>query len=401
MKPALQSPDDLTKAFIGECLRSRLTNGDLTTASALAEQPGFDWDYLLLAADDELVSPLLHDILAGQAIVPAYVEEMLARKYAYIVRRNLFLLHELSQILVLFRGAGVEAIVLKGAALTETVYKNIALRPMRDLDLLIRREQWAAALTLMAQAGFRQTAFIERESYPAVLEKSGIEPVTLELHRSLFHSLHYQQNLALDWFWETATCAPSSTEPMKVLGLEAQILHLCGHLALHHIHQPSLLWSNDLAELIFTNKDKIQWDIFIDKAQTLQLILPSQKILVPIARDWGAPVPQEVLEQLQSLPVTEAERRAFALSTAVKQSEGEGYWMRLQEITGWHRRLAYVLKWLFPAPDALRSRYKISRSWLLPLAYPYHWWMGARLVIEALLTKQKGDEGQGVGNDID
>jgi hypothetical protein len=79
------------------------------------------------------------------------------------------------------------------------------------------------------------------------------------------------------------------------------------------------------------------------------------------------------------------------LSTAVKRTEGEGYWLRFKEIPGWRRRLAYVLKWLFPAPDALRARYGVSRSYLLPLAYPYHWWVGLRLGIEGVFARQGQD----------
>jgi len=46
---------------------------------------------------------------------------------------------ELGQLLRSLKDRGVEVIVLKGAALAETVWKNIALRPMADMDLLVDR----------------------------------------------------------------------------------------------------------------------------------------------------------------------------------------------------------------------------------------------------------------------
>lgn len=394
MNHDLDARTELSKAFIFECLTARLNGTDLGQAVNLARRPDFDWDTFLRVADEELVSPLLHEILQGRQIAPSAVEEALARKHDYIARRNLFLLHELDQTLSLFHAAGLDVIVLKGAALIETVYKNIAFRPMRDLDLLIRHEQQPAALEMLAPAGYEQTTVVLRDSYPVALEKCGIEPVVLELHWSLFHSLHYQQNLSMDWFWETARTVKVASHPMLVLGFEAQILHLCGHLTLHHMHKPQLLWRNDLAELIFTKKEKICWDLLIYKAQTFQLILPLRQILEPIARDWGAPIPEPALQQLQALQVSTAETRAFTLSTAVKQSEGQGYWLRLNEISGWSNRLLYILKWLFPSPASLRSRYHVSQPRLLPLAYPYHWWMAARLGVEALLTRFRRSSGE-------
>ncbi len=389
------SDPQIEKVFIQHCLKARLHVASMSEAKTLAAQGDFDWDLFLHTAQEELLFPLLYQTLRGQQIAPPAVEQALEKKYGYTARRNLLLLHELGQTLALFRDAGIDTIVLKGAALIETVYKNIAFRPMRDLDLLIRPEQLPEAIDRLAPVGYEQTSVVQRTSYPVALNKPGVEPVVLELHWSLFHSLYYQQQLSMDWFWQTACPAHSASNPMKVLGLEAQILHLCGHLALHHTYQAQLLWRNDLAELIFTYKDKIAWDLLIDKAQTFQLILPLRQILATIARDWGAPVPEQALQRLQTIEVSDAETRAFTLSTAVKQSEGQGYWFRLSEITGWRKRLGYIVRWFFPAPTTLRTRYRISRPLLLPLAYPYHWWSGARLGVEAFLTRLRTEDPSG------
>jgi hypothetical protein len=98
-------------------------------------------------------------------------------------------------------------------------------------------------------------------------------------------ALYYKQQLSMHWFWQTTHKAYDGSQPLVVLGLEVQILHLCGHIALHHTHEPQLLWLYDLAELIITNNKKIDWDLLIDKVQTFQIILPLRQILATIARD--------------------------------------------------------------------------------------------------------------------
>ena len=54
--------------------------------------------------------------------------------------RNLQLYEQLKEILTAFNEAGIETIVLKGAALAETVYGDIVFRTMGNIDLLVRLE---------------------------------------------------------------------------------------------------------------------------------------------------------------------------------------------------------------------------------------------------------------------
>ena len=53
--------------------------------------------------------------------------------------RNIQLYGELIRALRTLRDAGIPAIVLKGAALVDTIYPSIAHRPTGDIDLLVRR----------------------------------------------------------------------------------------------------------------------------------------------------------------------------------------------------------------------------------------------------------------------
>src|SRR5580658_9006681 len=77
------------------------------------------------------VSPALRALLADRAAVPlptgpgAHSAAML---HTYALKR-------LSE---LFTAAGVDALLVKGAALALTVYPEPAARPMTDIDLLVR-----------------------------------------------------------------------------------------------------------------------------------------------------------------------------------------------------------------------------------------------------------------------
>ena len=59
--------------------------------------------------------------------------------------RNHILLHQVRGILEALHGAGIDTLVLKGAALALTHYKDLGLRPMDDLDLLVPIDRALAA----------------------------------------------------------------------------------------------------------------------------------------------------------------------------------------------------------------------------------------------------------------
>jgi Uncharacterised nucleotidyltransferase len=50
--------------------------------------------------------------------------------------------------------AGVPLLVLKGAALAQLVYEDPRLRPMRDVDLLVRKTDARRALDVLMRCGF-------------------------------------------------------------------------------------------------------------------------------------------------------------------------------------------------------------------------------------------------------
>ena len=78
----------------------------------------------------------------------------LEAQYFATAIRNALLATELASLLRGLRSIGTPAVVLKGAALVGTVYRNAALRPMRDIDLLVRPDDLPAVETLFEESGY-------------------------------------------------------------------------------------------------------------------------------------------------------------------------------------------------------------------------------------------------------
>lgn len=369
------------------CLAARWRPEAMAEAQALAQAPGFQWEALAGLAEEEELAPLLYAALQRQTWAPVDVMQRLRAAYMRNASRNALLLAELEQALARLAAAGIPALALKGAALTARLYGNIGLRPMVDLDLLVRREDMTMALATLEAAGYRRphaepstgvTLAFENE---IVLRRADRIEVALELHWSLFDSPYYQKQLPTLWFWQTAELAHLGDTPVHVLGAEGELLHLCGHLALHH-HGQGLLWEHDIAAVMAQGQQTLDWEELLARAKAFDLVLPLQTLLPRLAADWGVPVPAGILAHLETLAASSAEARVYAQLTATRRPVLQRFLADLASMPSWGDRLRYAWAHAFPAPAYMRERYGVTGAALLVASYPYRWFTGVREVVQ-------------------
>ncbi|HQJ51399.1 MAG TPA: nucleotidyltransferase family protein [Anaerolineae bacterium] len=380
-----RDPRDAALRFIRLCLRSRWDPPALDGARALLTQLAPNAHAVCELARRERVGPLLYDAVRKKDLLPAEVEAALRQSYYLTAACNLRLFEALDQALRALAARGIEVIVLKGAALAQTVYPSVGLRPMGDLDVLVRPASVPAAREVLAELGYHATGVEVRPGSDLAFEsevclvRPGPPAVPLELHWSLFDVPHYQQTLPLSWFWATAQTVPLGGGPALVLGPEALLLHLCGHLVLHHgSSEAALLWEHDVAAVLAHDQPAIDWPLLLRQAEECALVLPLQEVLGRVAAEWAAPVPPDALAQLNALTPGNVEAQTVAQRTAARRPVARRFWNDLASLHGWRARLRYAWIQLFPAPAYMRHRYGITRAWLLPLYYPYRWSIGLR-----------------------
>jgi len=149
-----------------------------------------DWKALLIRAEREGMSPLLRKHLAeSESTYPISVRrslDVLSKRHQHEADARAAILQEILQLL---RKNDLTPLVIKGAALCYTTYPDIALRPMRDVDLLFRRSEVDHAQALMREAGFTQSRSpIPPNHYhlPALTRKIENIDICFELHRGLY-----------------------------------------------------------------------------------------------------------------------------------------------------------------------------------------------------------------------
>lgn len=369
--------DDTLERFLHLCLRGGRDGAALEEARDLAARTPLDWDAFLDAAHTEGLAPLLYAVLRNRDLIPQPVEEDLCRCYYTNAVRNGRLLDELRDALRRLEAEGTAAVLLKGAALVTAVLDDTAVRPMTDLDLLVRRQDAPEALAALASLGYAplnvelRPGFALAHQHATTLRKASDEATFLDLHWSLLESTCYVHRLPMEWFWETAQPVRVGDASGFTLGPEAQVLHLCSNLLLQQ-RSKSLLGQHDIAQVIIHYADSLDWDELLARAEMYDLVLPLQHALPQVASAWGAPIPDAVLARLDALKASPDEARRFALLTSERQPLTHRFWADLTGMSV-RQRLRFAWMNLLPSPAYMRHRYGIRRSWLVPFYYPYRW----------------------------
>lgn len=381
----IAAPEGSVTALLHLILRGRWNPKALDEVCALTARDGVGWDEFLQTARAGGVSPLVYEAVRGQDMLPAPVEESLRMDYYGVARTNVLRFHRLEVVLRRLADEGIDVILLKGAALAEAVYGNLALRPMCDFDLLVHEADVNGALRVLAALGYQQPygefrpGFIRAFRNQIMMSKAGdAETRPIEIHWQLLAPLHYQRAIPSGWLWQTACPAHLGAAPVRILSPEAQVLHLCGHLLQHGGYEKANARQlYDLAEVIVLYREQLDWTEMLARAQAYDLVLPLQEALARAHELWSLPIPSEVWERLQRLEPSRGEQRAYAL-LAGKERVARQLWGGLASIPGWRARLLYVWGNLFPSAEYMLDQYRIPNRLLLPLYYPYRWLRGLR-----------------------
>lgn len=234
------------------------------------------WQELPAQAELHGMAPLLwHHIHQAGIPIPQQTEQTL--KGLYIRHRilNQAHTHVLLEINSLFQQAGIHALVLKGLALAHQYYPDPALRPVSDIDLLLKQVDVLPALDLLAGAGFRVDSpralrtlnLLPKELTADSPLKNGIS-THVELHhyasrqRSLNDNTPYNEFIGFDappHVLMIGECVVYTPAPMDTLN------YLCRHLKRHlfegNINKPlQLKWIADIVSFVEHRAETMDWD---------------------------------------------------------------------------------------------------------------------------------------------
>jgi Uncharacterised nucleotidyltransferase len=207
------------------------------------------------------VASLVHrEIANGGRNWPPGIVEPLRETTRKTLVDNLLLLKALRDVAAALGEEGIGFVLLKGASLLGFLYQEIQLRPMVDLDLLIRGKDWPKVAETLGQRGYRlpspeRERFYQESWYHQLVESPGTPSCYLEFH----WNLESVERSRIDTDELIRDAVPFEIEGEQFLRLcdDHLLLHLSIHLA-HHFQDPSLHWIEDLRRLLA--RGSLDWD---------------------------------------------------------------------------------------------------------------------------------------------
>lgn len=389
--PPVNARDFVIRLLVNSRPDAQLRN-EQPSISELVSESTIDWVQVWHIVEKERVAPLLYHPARDASHIPAWWRERCRAAYHETGILNTLRLEELKTLLAGFRAAGLEVIVLKGAALIELVYGNPAVRPMVDLDLLVRRQDVEPAMSFLNSRHYRSST---NEVAPGSMlaydnevhfQKQGPAGWQIELHWNLFDSPYYQRHLSESEWWRTADEVSFDGELARSLSPEWMLIHLCGHLAFHHRGQ-GLLWWNDLAELIRKRGDRLDWEYVLAQAKRANIILPLQRIIPALSHTWRAPVPPDVIGRLQVIVPDAVEIELNQAFTGDHWSPGSRLLVDVKGMGSPRERAWFLLHNIFPSVAYMDARYGIGHPLTRPFYYVYRWYLGVSGIVRDLLRR--------------
>ena len=161
--------------------------------------------------------------------------------------------------------AGVPFLVLKGAALAHLVYEDPRLRPMRDVDLLIRKTDAGRAHDVLMRCGFRPSgiAVPPRHHHSQAMAKT-LEgaTVTIELHHELLARTPFVEPRDYDDLIRRSQPFEWGGMSYQTLGCEDMLWHVYAHAFVINTLHPGMIRLLSVADLVHATEawiDRIDW----------------------------------------------------------------------------------------------------------------------------------------------
>jgi hypothetical protein len=246
-----------------------------------------DWDALANDAEAHGVEPLLLTHARDHGVdLPPAIETWLKVRFMQHAHAAAIRARAIAAILDVLEADGIHALVLKGAALAYLVYRAPALRPMRDIDLLVARRDAEPAWRSLHRAGFAPIG-----AYPGTLhhhlhalgQTIAGETITVEVHTQALAVAPFVPPLPYEEVAPRAQAFSCGGRTARTLGGEDMLWHIYAHAFLVNIIYPDsrLISIADLVAATEAWADTLDWDRLRRVYPRLVRSLPLVGDLVP------------------------------------------------------------------------------------------------------------------------
>ena len=263
-------------------------------------------------------------------------------------------------------GGGVPALLMKGAPLAYSHYRQPWLRPRVDTDLLIEPECRPASIEVMRAEGYAPgTGFsgelVTHQHVWERVDRQGLCHI-FDIHTLVANPHLFARVLQFRELASRAAPVPALGPAARGLGAADALLLAAVHCAAHHYASNRLIWLYDI-HLLVNGMDDGQLRQLDARATAQGVRAVTADAITAAAERFGVPVPPAALVESPS-------GRAEATASFLEPGRTKVDILRedLRALPGWCAKARLVLEYLFPPAAYMRQAYAVSHPIILPLA---------------------------------
>jgi hypothetical protein len=326
-------------------LRAALTPGDEGVRAWRELRPRFEIDGL--PSEPMRLLPLV-----WRNLVRAGVDDPLLPRMKGMYRQTWFhnqvLLRETLPAIRELQVAGIQATVLKGAALIAEGHYEMGSRAIADLDLLVRAAEAPKAMDVLLAGAWRYRppgGLVDPEWFRRVrVSMVNADGWDLDMHWRLYEKFTCPAGAPDEEpIWRQAVPIRFGDLETRALGPTDQLLHVIAHGARWE-SDATLRWIADATTLLSADGERIDWELLVERAAGARRTL--------LLRD--------ALTYLETAGFASIPRRVFGLLAGASASARDRVAVRLG---GWSGGRV-----LGEFPRTLEHYLELSRSWSAPTA---------------------------------
>lgn len=351
----------------------------LLRAEQVTAVPPDQWLAVMTLAGQHGVMTLLYRQLKTLGLtdqVPLGILQTLRTDYLHEANRNSQIYRELSNILSVLYRENIPVIPLKGAYLAENIYGNIGVRPMRDVDLLVKQKDlWGVEKILTEMGYIRVHPGNGEEGIRHVEYKDTQLGLGVEIHWD-FVPEGFGLRVDLQNLWNRTKPAMVAGVGVAAMSPEDLLLHLCIH-ASDHVFEMGLRLVCDITETLRHNQREIDWVCIQQRAHMWRVNNCAYVNLWLAKKLLCAPIPEYWLDSLKSQESDQrylilAENRLYASVEKPDQGlQASRETMQVWSAKSIRGKLAILFRRIFLSRQVMAMKYHVHPNSLrIFLYYP-------------------------------
>jgi hypothetical protein len=208
------------------------------------------------------------------------------------------LIHATAPVVARLEAAGIRTMLIKGAALQQTYYRNEAVRPMADLDMVVEPANARAAIAVFRELGWARDPTAREEDLRYRHSMCFADPRGREIDLHWHLLLEACSDAASAGFWADAQPLAFGGVATRQLSPADTLLHAIIH-GLRANPMPPIRWIADAMAILRAPGVAVDWDALVERAVRLRLTSRLALGLGYLATRFEAPVPPDVPARLR------------------------------------------------------------------------------------------------------